>query len=473
MTPGLVRAAARKARAAFARGDEAGARAALAPAVRSDPNAAWRLDLAVDRASARGDARAVVARLDRLLSSKGSLPEAWLRAVRGEGLRLPALARNTEALAELARAARLEPGSSWISAYLGRALFHSGRRAAGLVALERAARLDPACGWVRAWQGEALRASGRPRPALGRFDAAALLDPAYVWTYVWRAGARLAVGRPREALKDLERFLAAEKNYPWAWRALAEAYRRLGDAARADAVLRRSARRDLGAAPGGGRVSAFDRRQAAEAARDFGRLGSWAWQGEAFLRLGKYASAEAALTRALEIRPSDAWALAWRAEALLALGRIAEACADAEAAVRLDPAFPRAWAIKGLLQRRAGDAKAAARSFARAAGPGTSASWLHAWHGEALLAAGEPRRALSALSRAQELDGNFADAWAWSGEALRRLGRLAEARAAYDRALSVSPNHRLARLGRGLAAIGSRDFDVSARDLAAAGEALR
>ena len=454
------RAAAADARAAFKRGDGEAGRELMLRAVRFDPNAAWRLDAGVDRASARTDARSLLSRLDDLLRRPGTLPMAWLRAVRGETLRLPALGRYAEGLADLRAAAAEEPRSFWVKAYLGRAEFHSGARAAGLAALAEAGRLAPSCGWVRAWQGEALRSSGRPRAALCALDAGVRLDAAYHWGYAWRAGALLALARPRPALADLERFLAVEQGYPWAWRALAEARRRLGDADGADEVLRKVARGDLGAAPGGdgGRGAGHDRRRWAQAAADFRRAArsarrperAWAWVGEALLRLGRPDAALLALDKSLAAGPDDAWARAWRAEALAALTRAEEARAEALRAVRLDPAYPRAWATLGLAERSLGRAQAGARCLGRAARGASGSAWLHGWRGEALLASGRPAAAVAALKRAVELDPSFADAWAWLGEARRRSGDEAQARSSFERALALSPEHRLARLGRGL-----------------------
>jgi tetratricopeptide (TPR) repeat protein len=458
----LVLESRRRARAAVRRGSEEGFDAAIL----EDPNCAWRRDAELDRFSGRGEFARALRRVEALLARR-RLP--WLLAARGELLRLPAFGRYREAIRDLDEAARLAPEAAWIAAFVGRARFHGGEKRSGLGELGRAIRLAPRMGWAYAWRGEALRQEGKTRAALADFSRAAKLAPAYPWTLAWRAGALSALGRHREALRDLELFFAVKSAYPWAYRQRARARRRLGLIPEALADMRRIGAGELNPVVLG--AGAEEEALLKESERDLGRwlrirpkdARARAWRGEARVRLGLYKGGLEDLDRALSIE-DFAWARVWRAEALCGLGRLDEA----RAALPRSVEYPRAHALRGWLERRAGDFAGAARAFGRAAAGPAPAAWCLALHGEALLESGRLEEAEAELSRALELHPRYPDALCWRAEARRRAGRIAEAIADFDAALAVEPGHLRARRGRGLAACAAGDFRSSARDLAGA-----
>jgi predicted Zn-dependent protease with MMP-like domain/Flp pilus assembly protein TadD len=89
-------------------------------------------------------------------------------------------------------------------------------------------------------------------------------------------------------------------------------------------------------------------------------------EGAALLDLGDAPAALAALDEALRLAPDHLDALLERAEALFELCRFDAALASAQAVAEAEPEEPRAQQLLGLLAERRGDAREAARAFARA-----------------------------------------------------------------------------------------------------------
>jgi TolB-like protein/DNA-binding winged helix-turn-helix (wHTH) protein/Tfp pilus assembly protein PilF len=107
---------------------------------------------------------------------------------------------------EFRRALALDPKSAnahhWYAALY---LDPQGRLDESLAELWRAAELDPLAPIILAQMGEVLRWKGRDAEAIEQFDKALRLEPNSVFVYEERALVHLAHARPEEARRDLER----------------------------------------------------------------------------------------------------------------------------------------------------------------------------------------------------------------------------------------------------------------------------
>jgi TolB-like protein/DNA-binding winged helix-turn-helix (wHTH) protein/Tfp pilus assembly protein PilF len=107
---------------------------------------------------------------------------------------------------EFRRALALDPKSAnahhWYAALY---LDPQGRLDESLAELWRAAELDPLAPIILAQAGEVLRWKGRDAEAIEQFDKALRLEPNSVFVYEERALVHLAHARPEEARRDLER----------------------------------------------------------------------------------------------------------------------------------------------------------------------------------------------------------------------------------------------------------------------------
>lgn|GEM_PF-3302429 len=327
LAPERAWARAALARVLLARGDGAGALAALegGPA-----------ELGVERAFAllaSGDAAAALAQA----RSAGSGPDAAL----AQAAALARLGRLEESLAAArrARAAASRPGvpsAAELEADL-------------LAALER---------WDEA-------AAARRRLAVRGVGAAwPLPDSAEARGRLLAALSRRAERRPRDA---------------WSWAWLADAAARGGDAPRAAAAFARAARLapklgwallgrararaaagDLVGALADARAAIHDRRCAGEAE---------ALRADLSAALGRGVESERGYGRALAAGFARAEMRARRAEVLSALGRSQEARAELDLCLEESPSHPRAALLRAAARAAAGDAAGAAADRARAADP--------------------------------------------------------------------------------------------------------
>jgi tetratricopeptide (TPR) repeat protein len=165
----------------------------------------------------------------------------------------------------------------------------------------------------------------------------------------------------------------------------------------------------------------------------------------AALGLGEAAEAEAMLRRALGLAPRDAALHLDLGRLLLREGRREEARALLEAAAGLDPDDPEAHLHLGILHRDAGRAEAAEAAFRRGLAADPEHPALLGFLGNLLLAAGRTAEALPLLARAAERDPRAPEAQHNLGKALDAAGRLGDAIAAYGRALALRPGFVEAR----------------------------
>ena len=361
------------------------------------------------------------ARLDAF-AARSRHPFAYmLRAfVRRAGL------RYEEAVADMAKAARLAPRNAGLRAVLARVRFVNRLPKEALSDLDAAARLDPACGWIRAWRAEALRHRGRYADALKDADRAIALDRYYFRSYAWRGGILRLLGRPADALPDFERALSVDWHYWWG---LKEGGREADPNLSWVLNEKMLALRALGRA--GEAVRALN-----EAHRLNTRYG-WVWTSGR--EPGAFAAGEAELDARLARSPRDAWSRAWRGWTRLEAGRPAEALDDLDAAVRALPreAAPALWRARALAGL--GRVPEALAEASRAARLDPLYAPAHGWRGGLLRSTGRRREALAAFDRALSLDGVLAWAWAWKGECLLSLGRPDEALEPLRRASALDP----------------------------------
>jgi MtfA peptidase len=159
-----------------------------------------------------------------------------------------------------------------------------------------------------------------------------------------------------------------------------------------------------------------------------------------YLNEGRYAVAERAATRALELSPADAELLEHRAQARVKLGRFADALADCEAALLSDPEYvdsyrSRAAALVGSQQQLEQAEKDLKRVFSE------TRNDAEAYYLRGLIASarGKYRRAIADFSRSIWLRPFSADAYYQRGLAHEKLGHLDDAESDRAKAFDVDP----------------------------------
>jgi arylsulfatase A-like enzyme/Flp pilus assembly protein TadD len=212
------------------------ARAAFEAALEDDPGNVLSLKFLGADALARGDLRRAIALNERVAATGlhradalSNLSLAYYRT--GEIDR--AVARGREAVEADAshRAARGNLALALLAAGTARA--REGKTDAAVDALTEAATLDPSNLDVVERLGAALHRAGRPDDARRRFMAVLAADPNRPLAHMGVASIDLEAGLARDAAARLQPLASG---WPGAYQAqfyLGEAYRRLGDAARA------------------------------------------------------------------------------------------------------------------------------------------------------------------------------------------------------------------------------------------------
>lgn len=222
--------------------------------------------------------------------------------------------RLDEAIEEMQRAVRLDPGQAEAWLNLGAYKLDRGRPAEAREDLSRALELDP--GASRAWFNSGLTraALGDTAGAIRDMERAVRLNPRHVEAWVDLGGYRLATGNLDRARSDLLRAVAVDST---SWTALVT----LG-------ALELRAHRP---------IQALDRLEKA-VVLNAGAPDAWLNLALARVALGDTAGAIAAYRRVVDLGPGDAGAhndLAW----FLALtgGPLDEALRHAERAVEMEP----------------------------------------------------------------------------------------------------------------------------------------
>ncbi|MBI5629707.1 MAG: tetratricopeptide repeat protein [Elusimicrobia bacterium] len=325
--------------------------------------------------------------LDTLSAQEASA--SWACAIRAA-----ILGASDLQIAPLRRALEGEPGRAWVRAFLGRAL--SGQRPEaspledpreGLAQMDRAAALEPESGWIRAWRAEVLKRLGRKKEALEDLDLAVSLDPEYRLAFAWRSMLREESGDLAGAAADMSKCLEALPR-PSFYRRRAflewegsDSGRPLEDIALcvelsfSDALLhsaldwlvrdpaaeafsaersRMRARppgpRDwkrlkkavpaLRSIPGGGLVVLSEAKLRSVADREPRRRAlALAWLGRSRLMAGRAREALAVLDQSLELSPDSFLARAWASDACRGTGDFERALVEADRALALRPSY--------------------------------------------------------------------------------------------------------------------------------------
>ncbi len=304
-------------------------------------------------------------------------------------------------------------------------------------------------------------------------DAAEASDP------FARALALHRAGRPAEALEAYLEVLTAAPDHADALHLAGVATLQLGDAGRAEALLRAAA----AAAPDfadvhfnrGNALKALGRLdEAAESLATAGRLrpdyaDAHFNLGNTLVALGRTDEAADAFRRAVGARPDHADAHSNLAFVLNQLDRPEEAEAACRRAVALKPGAAHAHNNLGIALTRLGRADEAAAAFHEALDH--APDFVEACYnlGEALHKAGRPDEAAAAYARVVDARPDFAEAHNNLGVVLAELGRPGEAAAAYRRAIAIRPDFAEAHNNLGNALV---DMDDPAAAVAAFEQAL-
>ncbi len=348
------------------------------------------------------------------------------------------------------------------------------RQAAASIEIERvlrkAASLEPLYAPTYFRLSVALQREGRLREAQLAAQHSIDLDPDLA--IAWRQLGQVLLARdaPMVAVRALERSIEREANDDDALSALAEAYRRVGDAeaaGEASEAARRAGSTVLLADPLRAEVGALGVR--AQRAYERGRAALEAGEvaeaitlleiknevgpssasihllGVAHRRAGNKEAAIACFERAADLddRADSHWQLG---SLLIEQGRTAEAIEHLLAARNLTTADAELFHAVGTDLARAGHVAEAIETLARSAALDPSNESLETeWCG-ALLQLGRLSEALSRCQRAIDLDGTSARAHFRLGRVLEAQGRRTDAREHYQRALELDPTSRPAEL---------------------------
>lgn len=395
------------------------------------PESAWAEELR--RAGARS-LPAIASACTRILERDKSA--YWIRVLRGNCRRQPAIDDLPGALEDFTAAVELKPDCAWAWAYLSRLHMATSAKGPALEAIDRAVALQPVSGWLRIWRGEVRRWFSDAAGSLADFDRGLKLSPDYEFGYAWRGGAYLALGRDAEALTDLDTAVRLEPGYSWAAHQRMKALRRLGRTrealAAADAAYALDSRSVWCANAEGGAAAIAE--LDAEISADPANARAYAWRGETKLRAGDDAGAKEDLDRAHALHPGQPSTLAWRGWANAGLGRLDAALRDLDGSLRLEPGQAQTLARRGRVRQLRGDAE----------------------------------RALSDLHRAAELEHHSVEVFAWLAEVRAGLGLWKDALADLDRVLEKDPGNAKARLLRAKAQARLGDKNAALADLEAA-----
>jgi tetratricopeptide (TPR) repeat protein len=216
---------------------------------------------------------------------------------------------------------------------------------------------------------------------------------------------------------------------------------------------------------GAGRAAEAEARCHAALARDTGDAGAWLLLGLIALQTGNLLLAEAAVRRALSLRPDTPEAIS----ALVAILRRAGRTAEAEAALRAIASRQMPQTAQSLvelaeIQRERGALVEAEATLRQAIS--TDGRNAEAWHALGLLrsAQGETAAAEASFKRALELQPNFIPALINLGSLKAGLERFEDSLPYYDRALALAPDHAVGHWNRALALLTLGDYPAAWRD---------
>lgn len=425
--------------------------------IRGDPKAAWTL----------------AGRCAKTLEGLGDLIAAnpdsgWAYALSAAAKLDGRVGRFSEALEDLEKARSLEPNSYWILGYQGRALASGGRLAEALQSLDGALSLEPKCPWILTERALVRLGLGDAAGARADAEASLSLAPGSCETRLAHAACLACSGLWPETLSAISRCSRLNSSSrlpvpPGAPRPNPdllrfEAFRELGRWTLAASCLEKACRSGIRVSwtgsPGGPRdlLSGLD-----EIARAFSERprNPWLhfWNGEANLRLGRTAEAEAEFTRAILLDKRHAWSWAWRGWTRTLAGNSVGAVGDLKTAPKLSPPpmlKAPLWALLGHAQRLAGRWTEALTSLSRAVSLDNENPVPRLNRAEVFLDLKKSAQAEEDLRTALEIDDAYAPAY-WLRARQRRLrgdrdGMLSDAGRALNALGSVTdPKQLLSR----------------------------
>ena len=153
----------------------------------------------------------------------------------------------------------------------------------------------------------------------------------------------------------------------------------------------------------------------------------WYFIGEAYRFQEKYADAQDAYNRALELNPNFGPAYVGLARVKLALDPAADVLEDLDAAVKKDPAFVDAYLARAAFKTDHADAKGALKDLKAAEALAPDSALIQYEYARAYLALDEPERALTYAQRANELDITLLPVYLALGDAYTANGQTDEA----------------------------------------------
>ncbi|MBI3695987.1 MAG: tetratricopeptide repeat protein [Acidobacteria bacterium] len=285
----------------------------------------------------------------------------------------------------------------------------AGKHQQAVETLREAVRLEPGYLPARLKLAETLLALGDWRASREIYEAILKKDPASAFAHYGRGRARAAGGEQAEAAEDYRRACELAPNYAVSHYALAQAYRRLGNAALAQEHLARYQKDPLAQPPLDDPLR--------NAVKDLN------------------AGAQQHLRRGVDLE---------------AAGDLAQSAAEHERALEIDPTLTQAHTNLVTLYGRLGKAAKAEEHYRAAIGQNPNLAEAHYNFGVLLFERGKYREAGSVFRKAVEINPYYAEAHNNLAFVLEHEGRAQEALQHYRAAIENKPNYRLAHfhLGR-------------------------
>jgi tetratricopeptide (TPR) repeat protein len=267
----------------------------------------------------------------------------------------------------------------------------------------------------------ALRLSGEPEAALRTVAPLAAALPNLPLAQLELGLCLEQLGRTAEAAKAFERASALEPRLSEAWRGLAESLELLGDTAGAERALARQLRAstrdpaliEAATALGENRLGVAEQILRERLKADPGDIAAIRMLAETGARLGRYADAEALLTRCVELAPTFAAARHNLATMLYRQNKNAEALAQIDILTAKDPRHPGYANLRAAILARLGeyDQAIAVCDAMLALHPAQPKGWMS--YGHVLKTVGRQADSIAAYRTALSQAPTLGEAW-WS-----------------------------------------------------------
>ena len=387
-----------------------------------------------------------------------SNPDAYAHYQRSMELQIQG--RHDEALAEVIKAAKLDPMDPANHFTIGSAKGGLGADRGdiamvneGIEACWLAVTLDP--NWILPWTEIGLihlrlgRAAEAVKHLLAVRPECGPLDPRYhstLGTAYWR------LGQPTEALAAYEAALELNPEDLSDLRAASEIALEIGNRAKYRRYSRRA--RHLGESEETERVL--------ELLREFRKPEP---TGD---DVDEHDRKIAVMDAVIRLDPDDTYAYFSRGLAHFARGDEAPAMADLDAVIRLDPDHADAYMLRGILCGNGKQWNEMMSDMSEVIRLRPDDARAYYQRGQAYGEQDALDQAFADLSEAIRLDPDHADAHRVRGDCLRYKGEYYEAIADFDTALRLDPENSAAHLGRGAAYRMKRDFPQAIADYDAA-----